>query len=117
MYLKGEISGDLKGDPQKEIVPDVNIIRSKVSDSGTNHKILLENHTPKDTKTILKMGRLQSVRTRIGHKYHLQQLKSSLQRHQAKPSLIVIKSKVPTLGYLNFDRIPPQKTCPHLRRF
>ena len=38
---KGEVSGDLKGDPQKEIVPDVNIIRSKVSDSGTKHKHLV----------------------------------------------------------------------------
>ena len=39
--LKGEVSGDLKGDPQNEIVPDVNIIRSKVSESGTNHKHLV----------------------------------------------------------------------------
>ena len=100
-------------------MPDVNIIRSKVSDSGTNHKILLENHTPKDTKTILKMGRLQSVRTRIGQKYHLHQLKSSQQRHQAKPSLIShqVKGADPTLEFLTLTEFPRKKHVPILEDF
>ena len=41
MYLNGKVSGDPEGNPQKEIGPDVNIIRAKVKDSGANHKHLV----------------------------------------------------------------------------
>ena len=64
MDLKRKVPGDPEGNPQKEIVPDVNIIRAKVKDSGTNHNILLENQMPKRHGEILKMGRLQLVRNR-----------------------------------------------------
>ena len=58
MDFRRKASDDLKGDPQKESLTDVNTILLKVNVSRTNHEHLAGKSKSKKNTRQFKMGRL-----------------------------------------------------------